>query len=651
MLPEAPTYQAVAADVDGDGVRDVVRMVASGEGAIALEAWRLVAGAGWERIGQPLLAIPSHTTGEPSQLFFAGATVRLLVRRADGIERATLVRQPRFDEPGQQVGCCLVLHDLAVRDGALELVEVAEQMPNADAVLALDMDGDATDELLVTRGLPPLGDTTFPTDARLLRWSGDRFRPPVLTELLIGSGVSPFILGDSDGIPGVEAAFIGAQSRLHRVSMRAGDTLVAESAEVSMLDALAVPLGDERGIATVNGLSGLEVRSWPRDAPPGSAAADSPLTGDLIGVVATADGTPGLVLGSLAVVHLPLPQLAPVRSLMTPSARTLEGPLRPFVGMLPGGGPDGEPAFLAGGELGSVSGDPRRTSTLAGLVPVGLVGPERSWLALWHGQNGPSAPDPRGGRLEVPTLEPGSAVSLVPFDQVPAPEEDGGILVPPTSGAVIDGDELLVGTRGFSATIQAPPGSRIYTQDDPLSRMDAHVVPASGSLVVTLRPADDATPGSEYRPRAAVVTPSGRSYLATWSVTVLNGEPELAARAETVIGSSTVAVVGEADPSTDVRVGGRDVTVDAHGRFTAPVDLPPWPTEVEVVATDRVGNQSRVTVIGVGWFDYRALPWTVIAIIIVAVAGAILTLRAPRATERPRPVDEDGVLEELDPEG
>jgi hypothetical protein len=40
-----------------------------------------------------------------------------------------------------------------------------------------------------------------------------------------------------------------------------------------------------------------------------------------------------------------------------------------------------------------------------------------------------------------------------------------------------------------------------------------------------------------------------------------------------------------------------------------------------------------------------------IAVVNVGIAGAILSLRVPKGRERPRPADEDGVLEELEPEG
>ena len=40
VLPDArPTYQAVAADIDGDGDREIARLVAGPGGSIMAEAW------------------------------------------------------------------------------------------------------------------------------------------------------------------------------------------------------------------------------------------------------------------------------------------------------------------------------------------------------------------------------------------------------------------------------------------------------------------------------------------------------------------------------------------------------------------------------------------------------------------------------------
>ncbi len=649
MLPEAATYQAVAADVNGDGDRDVVRLVGTSSEAIDVEAWS-ERGGRWERLGDGLNVVPGRLNETVGSFVYAGAPARLVARRVDGVERATLVRQPRFDEPGLEQTCCLLLHDVVVTDGVLELDEVAPRAQSADAVLAIDMDGDGTDELLVTRGLTPLGDTTFPTEGRVLRWLGDRFAEPVVTELSVGSGVSPYVLGDSDGAPGDEAAFIGAQSRLHRISLRDGDALVAESTDTGVLDALAVPIGTRRGIATEYGLRGLEVRPWPRDEPASAVVGASAINGDLVGVVAQ-DGVPQLAIRSATstVVYAALPALDTITAPGERAAALGTSELRPYIGLLPGAGPRGEATLLAGGELVTESGRFAMTSALAGVVPTGLVGTGKRWLALWHGLGIPGHRDPTGGRLDAPTAQPGSGVSVVPFTAIFDQEVDDGFLDPPVDGAISDGLELVTGADGLEVQLEAPPGSRAYVRAGSEVGDDVASVPESGRLTVAIPPPEDAGPNPSYAARLTVVSPSGRAYVASWQVSSLGQAPTLEADAATSVGSAAVVIAGKTDRAAEVTIGGREVSADDDGSFRIEVDLPPWPTVLDVVATDRVGNQSRVAVIGIGWFDYRTLPWIVIALAGLAGAGVWIALRAPRPKERPVPDGDDAVLEELDP--
>jgi hypothetical protein len=121
------------------------------------------------------------------------------------------------------------------------------------------------------------------------------------------------------------------------------------------------------------------------------------------------------------------------------------------------------------------------------------------------------------------------------------------------------------------------------------------------------------------------------------------------ADATTRFGSSEVVVSGRASPDASVRVAGESVTVSRSGEFSARVPLPPWPTDVEVVATDVIGNSAATMVSGIGIVDYRTLPWIPIAAVLVAVAGGVLYLRVPKRAERD-PVDDDAVLEEIDPD-
>ena len=244
VLPNgAPTLQALAADLDADGAPEVVRLVGGDNGAASIEAWADGAN-GWRLMTAPALAVRGRA-GQ-AELAFVGRPVRLLLRRADGEERVTLVRQPDFaesDDPDDPEECCLLLDDLVLEGNSIRLAPVADPGTVADTVHAIDLDGDGTDELLVTYFLLPLNDASSLTEARVFRWADDHFAEPTVTRLPVGSGSTPFILGDSDGIPGDEAGFMGrsALGALFRISLGPDDTLITEDSGLIVDDALAVP--------------------------------------------------------------------------------------------------------------------------------------------------------------------------------------------------------------------------------------------------------------------------------------------------------------------------------------------------------------------------------------------------------------------------
>src|SRR3990170_4078551 len=69
MLPEAPTYQAVAADLDGDGPREVARLVRGERGSILAEAWTEV-DDGWVLAGSAVEIAPRRTTGAQADVTY-----------------------------------------------------------------------------------------------------------------------------------------------------------------------------------------------------------------------------------------------------------------------------------------------------------------------------------------------------------------------------------------------------------------------------------------------------------------------------------------------------------------------------------------------------------------------------------------------------
>ena len=663
VLAEGAIYQAVAADLDGDGSREVV--VLSGgnpDGSATVDAWAERSAGGWSRLpgGTTVVAPAAPATPDAS-----GSPLRLLVRRVDGTDRVTLLRQAAADTP-----CCLTLHDLVRTDTGMRLIPVADPATSVDAVWVLDLDGDGTDELVASRSLAPLGDISYPVEAFLHRWTGNAFEVTVM-RLPAGSGDTPFVLGDTDGRPGEELGIIATLGRpeLHRISLDVDGALVMEDAGLVADDAIGVPLDDRSGIAVLTRAGTLEVHPWPFGAELGDPVAQRPLQGgELLGVVEL-DGSPRLVArqpGTADRLHvLGLPSLTPPlfgAVTRTPSAAAfLAGPVVPYVGPIPRGDADGRGAIVYSGRLLSSIEQPEAVvpvqdqaiAALVGAQPIGVVGRDGSSIALLHDAGGRPLPDPAGGRLDPPRAHADAAVTVAPLSLTFQPEADGGVLDPPIHAAIpLDGHRTIaVGSGGFAATVDAPPGSRVYVAgSDPSVASAVFAVPDGGSLIVPMPPPLVATPEPRYRATLAVATPAGHGYLATWDVRVLTEPPRLGAAVQTPFGSGSVEVSGESVPYATVTVDGRDVEVSPEGAFDTRVDAPPWPTEIVVRSVDPLGNEALVTVSAVGWVDYRQLPWIPIAGLLLAAVAVVYYLRVPRAAHVPRRADDDATLEELEPD-
>lgn len=661
VLPDAPILQTVAADLDGDGRRELVRLVrGDGEAALA-EVW-VERGPTWAMLGEPVEVVPPSRIGTRIDDVYQATPVRLLVRRVDGVEHVTIASQPTFEELDVGEPCCLLLHDLVMEPGGVaRRVEVADSSDFADAVLVIDLDGDGTDELLSTFSPPPARRVSFAIDARVHRWIDGRFADPAVSTLPAGAGDVPFVLGDSDGVPGDEAAIAGTigPPQLNRIRLAPGDGLVMDAAGRAADQALAIPLGEGRGVA-VSGIDGLIAAAWPAGEPISTPAGSSRLTDvQLIGTVEV-DGEQHLALHrreTTALHLLALPGLEPRRSSLigrSPAGERLAlGPLSPFSGPLPVSDPGAAPEVAHGGNRVGAGPRPARMATLAGAQPIGLVG-DATLVALHHGPFELAVAGPGGGALAVPAPLPSAWTSIVPVGLLREPEADAGDLEPEVRGALhLDRiNELAVGGDGFTAEIVAPSGSRVVVSDGQALTSRVFVVPDAGALAVPLL---RAAPGSEQSSSLqavtlVVTTPAGHAYLAAWNVEVRTGPPPVEVDVTTDFGSSAVEIDGATLPGASVHVDGRSVEVDPAGHFAARAVLPPWPTDVVIEVDDSLGNVGRATVSGVGWFDYRALPWVPIVAAIVAVAALILLLRVPRLNPLPPRPDDDSALEELEPD-
>jgi hypothetical protein len=656
VLPGPPTLQAVVADLDGAGSRDLVRLVRGADASQLLEVWREAGGA-WARLGDGVEVVAPEI-GRFDAVHAPGPA-RLLVRTDGARERVAIVRQPSFDPPGLEPECCLEIHDVVPTRDGVELRPVGSAPAAVDAILALDLDGDGVDELLASRSLRPLGRTAYPSEALVFRWDGDRFGPPTLTELPVGSGNTPFVLGETDGVPGQEAGLIAtaARSELYRLVLDDGDRIRAERAGIVAESAMAVPLAEGPGVAVVGPIRGLTVHRWPAASELGPELGHRSGTDvRLLGSVAGKGGWSLLVApgDDVPIETLSLPELAPLDRTLVASAAAMttlsSTSLRPYRGPLPGGAPDGGPAVIHDGVLSPIRGAPMPVRSLAEAHPVGLLGPARGWLAVATGLGMGAPLDRAGGRLEALGVPASGSVAIVPAELALAPERDGGVLEPELRDAhVLDADGMLgIPPSGFAATVRAPAGSWMFTGVGDGSAYGLQAVPESGQAEVEIPVPRALLPYGGDRVWMAVTTPGGATHVGTWTVLALTAAPPLEARAVTaVIGSSSVEVRGRTAPFVSVTVGGQSVQTMPDGAFVGSVDLPPWPTEVEVLATDPVGNVASLTLVGVGLFDYRGLPLIPITLAALAVLAGVLYVRAPR---RAAWAGGEESLEELDPD-
>ena len=94
---------------------------------------------------------------------------------------------------------------------------------------------------------------------------------------------------------------------------------------------------------------------------------------------------------------------------------------------------------------------------------------------------------------------------------------------------------------------------------------------------------------------------------------------------------------------------GTPVPVAADGRFDAAVSAGLWPRDVQIEATDPLGNRNTATVSVVALLDYRQLPWIPIVALLTILAGLVLYLRVPHLRPAaPSGPMTDATLEDLE---
>ena len=650
VLPDARVLQAATVDIDGDGAGELLRVVAGDFDGVFLEAWTLGAG-GPSRVGEPATLLADQQPGRPDPIR-RDAPVRLIVWRDGSRERALVAIRLRFEERDIGPPCCLILREPVITDGELRIVDAGLPSNTVDAVLALDLDGDGRDELLTSRALPPEGDVNYPMEVRVYRLEGDRFGRPLSWRFPLGSGDTPFHLGDTDGLPGEEAgvhASLGPGGLL-RLAWRDGELVQEHSGTTWPLLA--------RGIRTVNGPAvvaagprRLSVLVWP--------------AGERATLVASASNQPPVVLGTLPngddTVILTTDsdgrRLTPLSSSLIP---LLDDPLEPSVaaatlweaGLVPYAGPlplgaDVPPTFAFSGRALRWSDGAlvRDMASLPNALPLGPAGEDA--VALLRADFFLESPqDTRGGLLAPPAAIPGASISFVPVTELLAAETAGTWSPHVDAPAHDPAGRAVSGRDGVDVSLAGPPGTLVAVRGG-AEVAGPTAVPPGGEARLRVQPALPDAPAFDARLMVVARTPAGKGYAAPLELRVLAGPPEVEVAAFTPPLSPIVEVRGRVPPPATVEVAGRSVEVAPDGSFRAGVPAPPWPTRVELRAQDPVGNEAVVAIEVVGVVDYRVIPWVPVLFAATLLVAVALFVRAPRARLREERRASGGRIDEM----
>ena len=667
VLLDGESFGAMVGDIDGDGVRELVRLVPWGVNPSqkAVEVISIRGGVPRshghhlvERVATPDDTFAGNNPAQnPLMAVGIREPTRLIAWRGPDGERVLVGGIGVNDLPRP---CCLTLWWVILdRSGTTELEYIQDTMSSSAHVLAMDLDEDGIDELAVVETPDP----NFPNDTRVLvlRWNGtdfDRIESRARDALISGPLLA---LGDTDGLPGAEFGFAATPARfdqiipsLHRFRLK-DDRLMTEHAELPADGSVTAVRGPDGGRVVVISPSEaylLEWRAGQRDA---TILANSIRGGSLLGVLGRGAGARLLVLRGGAVDVLDA-GLTSRQSVFGGEAASwfAASSLPPYAGQLPGGDDAGAPAMIFGGQLvsapdGSALAAVRDIAALPGRSPVGLFGPERGWAAVANGAA--LAVGRRGGSMGVTAEARAAGIAVVPAGLMMRPEEDGGLLEPEIRGAILDAAmparPMILTSAGATARFAAPPDSALQVSGFPGEPVSSSVG-AGGMADVVLVPARDTGDDESFTVRLLVATPAGHGYGAIWEVRVLRRPPGLTATAPFASLSFSVPLSGRTAPSASLLVDGEPVSLGPDGTFMANVSAGPLPRTVRLAATDRVGNTTELAVSVVGVLDYRRLPWIPIVVGLTMLAAGILYLRVPKPSAVPATDPDHGVLEEME---
>lgn len=684
-------------DLDGDGVRELLVSgdVEAAPGFAAVEAWWIAADGSAERSNQ----VPVRRALSVDELYLGPATLQpdengmigtrigepaaFLVVQRDGHE-VVLVATTGTSQSLGIVPCCLTIWELqAVDRGEISLALVATTQATGTYLAALDLDADGTDELVVSEATQ--SDIGAPIDLVLLRWAGSAYAVSQIPLAISGNPICCNVFltaGDLDGVAGEEllmrAATADLGDSLVRLSAHAGDVIFDSAGLAGVNSARILLLGRGPALVTSDGVE-LALWEWPRDAPLRLVTPrNNPLP--LLDVFGTGDDTLLLVGNQLEpdFVHaipgdfqaedgrlVSMPRDTRIGALNSIALRSSFGlSYQALAWPVPGGVPSASgprEAFVFSGGLirRPASGDRPVVDPVAllpGQVLLGAAGPDLGWMAVWTAPEGgvlqPPQPglEPHGGVVDLLSLwQPGN-LDLIGTSVILEAEINQSALEPTFTGVAPDPERpasLLVGSEAVDAIVEGPPGTRVWWSSRG-TEGQARIGPDGRATMRLLEPAGpDAPEGSGATPSIWAITPAGHTYHGEWRIRVFRQPPDLGLQAEVPIIDLEPTLSGRTLPGSTVTVNGQAVAVGANGSFATPIEVGFLPTELRVVVTDPVGNQTTRVVTRVWPFDYRQLPFVPIVVLVTVAVGLALFLRRPEVGVGRAGSDDDASFEEI----
>jgi hypothetical protein len=672
MLGGTP-ITAIVGDIDGDDVRELITLGPRDEDPVHLAVAVFEERAGGEVVSAgsaPLARVASVTEQlsglpRPDENNLLQARVdepaRLIAWRERGRERVLAVAIGTLRNAR---ACCLSIWAVERGEGGIRLRLLTDTMRSADQVRAVDMDADGTDELVVTE--PREDSRPNAVTVAVLRWTGQRFSgesmvvsPAAPTELLP--------LGDSDGQSGDEVGLIGeavGSAQLYRIALNTdGGELRGDAAELPFAGRL-IPLSEPGGGRLVlgNDTRGTVLLRWPAGRRM-SVAVASPWDGVPMTTIGT--GTAAMLVKVRGERVLDIFS-AGLRSLNSGITGTLaevrfhRAGIPTYAGQLPGGMAGGE-AFIFHGRMVSAASQRRGgpvvsdTSVMPGGVPIGLFGSRSELLAMAQAtapahalgfdasREGGQLSQPAGGLRSTAIVVADAELSL-------SPEADHGLIQPAPQGPVRvepgPNEPFVLAGGAFTLPITGPPRTRILLRVGDAEHEAQVAEDGTADVRVSTEGYED---GDRVRVTLLAITPAGQGYGGGWMVSIHTRPPSLSASTPFAPLGFDVSVSGRTTSGATVAVDGTPVPVTADGRFEVAVAAGLWPRDVQIEATDPLGNRNSTTVSVVAPLDYRQLPWIPIVALLTILAGIVLYLRVPH----PRPAAASGqitdaTLEDLD---